>query len=89
MSTFYKAIKSSWSWVYERTIIWIMTFFFIIFAWGAVKKGELNAEINKEVIECHNACLPQSSEYFTSVVYKTSQCWCYNDEQTLVKQNKM
>jgi len=89
MSILYKSLKNSWAWFYERTAIWILVFFFLTFAWGTIKKGELNAEVDKVVIECHNSCLPQSSEYFTSVAYKTSQCWCYDDEKTLIKQSNM
>ena len=68
-----------WSWLCERTVIWIVFVFFMLISWGQVQKSDIAIQVKEEHLNCKIECLPASSEYFTN------QCWCYQDEQTLVK----
>ena len=83
MSRIFEFFKTSWSWIYERTVIWCIFAFFILMGWGQLQKNEMSLEFKEEVLNCKISCLPASSEYFQ--VQDGNQCWCYKDVNTLVK----
>jgi len=84
MNRVFEFSKTIWSWVYERTVIWFIFTFFLLMGWGQLQKNEMSLEIKEGELECKVSCLPASSEYF--YVRDENQCWCYNDVNTLVKQ---
>ena len=83
MNRVFDFLKTVWSWVYERTVIWFIFTFFLLMSWGQLQKNEMSLEFKEEALNCKVSCLPASSEYFR--VQDGNQCWCYKDVNTLVK----
>jgi hypothetical protein len=75
--------RKAWSWFYERTALWCIFAFFALMSWGQLQKNELAIEINEAELNCKLECLPLSSEFIQN--RGETQCWCYNDVNTLVK----
>jgi hypothetical protein len=83
MIKFLNSLKMCWTWFYDRTVIWIIIFFIYIFSWGTLQKNELSSQLKEDNFNCRIQCLPQLSELIQNI--EGSQCWCYNDVNTLVK----
>jgi len=79
MKKIVNGLKSVGSWFYERTAVWIIFAFFVLIGWGQIKKNDIAAQVSQDNFNCRLECLPKSSEYFSN------QCWCYHDNQTLIK----
>ena len=83
MEKIVNGLKNIGSWFYERTAVWIIFAFFVLIGWGQFQKNEIAAEVKEDELNCKLECLPMSSEFFQSI--DDSQCWCYNDVNTLIK----
>jgi len=83
MNKVFSFLKTVWSWVYDRTVIWCIFAFFILMGWGQLQKNELASKAKEEAVNCKLSCLPASSEYFKNS--NGDQCWCYNDVNTLIR----
>ena len=83
MNRVFEFFKLTWSWFYERTVIWCIFAFFILLSLGQLQKNEMSIEFKEDLLNCKVSCLPASSEYFK--VQDENQCWCYKDVNTLIK----
>jgi|TARA_R110000823_G_scaffold199313_1_gene330415 hypothetical protein len=85
MSRVLEILSKCWTWFYDRTVVWIIVLFILLFSWGTLENNKLDVQVNKEDLSCRTKCLPQSSEFFQGK--QGIQCWCYKDVNTLVKTN--
>ena len=79
MDKLVNVLRKTGSWFYKRIAVWCIFAFFALMSWGQVQKNDIAIQVKEEHLNCKIECLPTSSEYFIN------QCWCYQDEQTLVK----
>ena len=83
MNRVFDFFRTTWSWFYERTVIWCILAFFVLMSLGQIQKNEISLEVKEEALNCKVSCLPASSEYFMS--QDGNQCWCYKNVNTLIK----
>ena len=82
METLKNYITTIWSWLYERTALWIILFIGLTFMSGLNDLTVQSSKIKKGNSECKLSCHPVSYEYVQS--NQAHKCWCYQDEITLV-----
>lgn len=82
MQTLKGYITTTWNWIYERTALWIILFIGVTFVSGLNDLTIQSSKIKKGNIECKASCHPSSYEYIQS--NQVHECWCYQDEITLV-----
>jgi hypothetical protein len=74
-------ISIIWSWIYERTALWIILFMGITFIIGLNDLSIQSSKIKEGNIECKVSCHPASYEYIQ--INQDYSCWCYQNETTL------
>ena len=70
-----------WSWIYERTALWIILFVGLTFMVSLNDLSIQSSKIEKEGIECKISCHPGAYEHIPS--NSKQPCWCYQNEATL------
>lgn len=81
MKTLKKYASTIWSWVYERTPLWIILFIGLTFIAGLNDLSIQSSKIKKGNAECKISCHPASYEHIQSNI--DYPCWCYQSEATL------
>ena len=70
-----------WTWIYERTALWIILFAGAAFMAGINDLSIQSSKIKQGNIECKTSCHPVSYEFIQNNLDYT--CWCYQSETTL------
>ena len=82
MKTLKNFISNVWTWLCERTVLWIILFMGVTFMASLNDMNIQSSKLEKGNIDCKTSCHPVSYEYIQS--NQQYNCWCYQDKETLM-----
>jgi len=83
MATIKNYLTTAWTWVYDRTPLWIILLFGYATFMGVLNESTQASRTNQETINCKTSCTPSASEYLSQKEF--DKCWCYKDKNTLIR----